>query len=66
MTATDLQRNDDYHAYIKYEKAIEIDETNDDIYCSRAQVRLSRSENRLLIFDVLFRFTQCVQDFQKV
>lgn len=38
MTALNLQRNEEDEAFINYEKAIQIDPTNEDIYCNRAQV----------------------------
>jgi tetratricopeptide (TPR) repeat protein len=38
MTALNLQRNEEYEAFINYDKAISIDQNNEDIYCNRAQV----------------------------
>ena len=40
MTALKLQRNEEYEAFINYDKAIAIDKYNEDIYCNRAQVSL--------------------------
>jgi hypothetical protein len=41
MTALNLQKGEDYEAFVNYEKAIELDPLNEDIYCNRAQVLIA-------------------------
>lgn len=40
MTALNLQRNEEYEAFVNYDKAAKLDENNEDIYCNRAQVSI--------------------------
>jgi len=52
LTALNLQNAQDKEAYENYEKAIEIDPTNEDIYCNRAQVHAMKNN-----------FEECFKDF---
>jgi len=54
LTALNLQRGDEDKAFTNYERAIEYDPLNEDIYCNRAQVFAMKS-----------RFDECFQDFAK-
>ena len=54
LTALNLQKNQEQEAFSNYEKAIEIDVDNEDIYCNRAQV-----------FAIKGRFEDCLKDFDR-
>lgn len=54
LTALNLQRGDEERAFTNYERAIEYDPLNEDIYCNRAQV-----------FAMKARFDECFKDFEK-
>ena len=54
LTALNLQKGEEEKAFENYEKAIEFDPLNEDIYCNRAQV-----------FAMKARFDECFKDFQK-
>lgn len=54
LTALNLQNNQETEAFENYAKAIEIDPTNEDIYCNRAQV-----------FAMKGRYEDSFQDFDK-
>jgi import receptor subunit TOM70 len=53
LTALNLQNNQDKEAYDNYDKAIELDPSNEDIYCNRAQVHAIKSN-----------FAECFKDFE--
>ena len=38
LTALNLQKGEESEAFANYDKAIELDPDNEDIYCNRAQV----------------------------
>lgn len=54
LTALNLQNGQETEAFENYEKAIEADPTNEDIYCNRAQV-----------FAMKGRFEDSFKDFEK-
>lgn len=54
LTALNLQRGDEDKAFANYERAIDYDPLNEDIYCNRAQVFAMKS-----------RFDECFADFAK-
>ena len=54
LTALNLQNGEDEKAFENYEKAIEIDPLNEDIYCNRAQVHAMKG-----------KFEESFMDFQK-
>lgn len=54
LTALNLQRGDEQKAFDNYDRAIEYDPLNEDIYCNRAQVYAMKS-----------RFDECFADFKK-
>lgn len=54
LTALNLQNGQENEAFENYEKAIEIDANNEDIYCNRAQV-----------FAMKGRFEESFKDFDK-
>ena len=54
LTALNLQNGEEEQAFDNYEKAIEIDPMNEDIYCNRAQVYAMKG-----------RFEECFRDFEK-
>jgi len=57
LTALNLQKGDEESAYENYERAIEIDPTNEDIYCNRAQVYAMKGR-----FDDSFKdFDKCIE-----
>ena len=53
LTALNLQNAQDKEAFENYEKAIELDPTNEDIYCNRAQVHAMKNN-----------FPECFRDFE--
>lgn len=53
LTALNLQNNQDKEAYDNYDRAIELDPSNEDIYCNRAQVHAIKSN-----------FAECFKDFE--
>lgn len=55
LTALNLQNSQETEAFDNYKRAIEIDPTNEDIYCNRAQV-----------FAMKNRFEESFKDFDKV
>lgn len=55
LTALNLQNSQETEAFENYQRAIEIDPTNEDIYCNRAQV-----------FAMKNRFEDSFKDFDKV
>lgn len=54
LTALNLQNGEEPQAFDNYDKAIEIDSLNEDIYCNRAQVYAMKG-----------RFEECFKDFEK-
>ncbi|CAF0836289.1 unnamed protein product [Brachionus calyciflorus] len=54
LTALNLQNGQELEAFENYDKAIQIDPTNEDIYCNRAQV-----------FAMKGRFDESFKDFDK-
>ena len=54
LTALNLQNGQELEAFENYEKAIQIDPSNEDIYCNRAQV-----------FAMKGRFEDSFKDFDK-
>jgi import receptor subunit TOM70 len=54
LTALNLQNGQEDDAFINYDKAIEIDSLNEDIYCNRAQVYAMKG-----------KFEECFADFDK-
>lgn len=54
LTALNLQNGQEDDAFVNYERAIELDNTNEDIYCNRAQV-----------FAMKGKFEDCFADFDK-
>lgn len=54
LTALNLQRGDEASAFENYDRAIEHDSENEDIYCNRAQVYAMKS-----------RFEECFKDFER-
>lgn len=55
MTALNLQNSKEDDAFENYSRAIQIDPTNEDIYCNRAQVYAMKN-----------RFEESFKDFDKV
>lgn len=57
LTALNLQNNQEIEAFDNYEKAADLDPTNEDIYCNRAQVFAMKGK-----FDESFRdFDKCLE-----
>jgi import receptor subunit TOM70 len=54
LTALNLQNNEEDQAYVNYDRAVEIDPENEDIYCNRAQVYAMKG-----LFD------KCFEDFDR-
>lgn len=54
LTALNLQNGEEEQAFVNYDKAIETDPDNEDIYCNRAQVYAMKG-----------RFEECFRDFDK-
>ncbi len=54
LTALNLQNGEEDDAFNNYDKAIEIDSLNEDIYCNRAQVYAMKG-----------KFEECFADFDK-
>lgn len=54
FTALNLQNGQEDEAFANYERAVELDPANEDIYCNRAQV-----------FAMKGRFQECFDDFNK-
>jgi import receptor subunit TOM70 len=54
LTALNLQNNQEEEAFENYDRAIELDSQNEDIYCNRAQV-----------FAMKGLFDKCFEDFDK-
>ena len=55
LTALNLQNSQETDAFANYERAIEIEPNNEDIFCNRAQV-----------FAMKNRFDESFKDFDKV
>ena len=55
LTALNLQNSQETDAFANYERAIEIDPNNEDIFCNRAQVYAMKN-----------RFDESFKDFDKV
>lgn len=54
LTALNLQNGEEQKAFENYDKAIDLDPSNEDIYCNRAQVYAMKG-----------RFEECFKDFNK-
>jgi len=52
LTALNLQNSQDKEAFENYDRAIELDPSNEDIYCNRAQVHAMKNN-----------FAECFKDF---
>jgi import receptor subunit TOM70 len=77
VTALNLQKGQDYEAFVNYERAIELDPLNEDIYCNRAQVsnntldsqkatkKINKTKKTFKVLAMKGRFDECFKDFDK-